>query len=438
MGRRPAGPSEARDSPPVPHRRAGDDAELVHRILDFALRAGGVMLSSGASTIDVESTIVDLAPACGLDGCEVDVTFTSMTASCVGSRGAEPVTTLQVVRRRTVDYARLAGVYELRLDMVAGRITPEAAFARLDALLGSSRRRRDVVLLSWAGMAAAFTLLLGGAVVVAAVAFASTAVVYRVNLTLSRRGIPDFYLSALGASVATGFAMLLTALKAPVVASLVVAGGIMVLVPGYALVASVQDALTGFPISGGARGLEVLLTATGIITGVAVTLDASASVGLPVHLYSVALPPIVRAPVQIAAAGVAASLYGAATSVPLRSLLAAGATGASGWGCYLALRHAGASLILGTAVAAVVVGGIGSVVAARRRTHPYVLIVPGIMPLVPGLTIYQGMLQLFNGSGGGPATLLLALGMGLAIAAGVTLGTTAVRPLRRVPGPLRR
>ena len=278
MGRRPAGPSQPPDAAPA--RRPAQDAELVHRILDFALRAGGVMLSSGASTIDVEATIVEMARACGLDGCEVDVTFTSMTASYAVTRGAEPVTTLQVVRRRTVDYERLAGVYELRLDLVAGRVTREAAFARLDALLASGRRRRDVVLLSWAGMAAAFTLLLGGAALVAAVAFASTAVVYRVNLTLSRRGIPDFYLSALGASVATGFAMLLTALKAPAVASLVVAGGIMVLVPGYALVASVQDALTGFPISGSARGLEVLLTATGIITGVAGALYASVSLGL--------------------------------------------------------------------------------------------------------------------------------------------------------------
>ncbi|MHB1432035.1 MAG: threonine/serine exporter family protein, partial [Streptosporangiaceae bacterium] len=201
-------------------------------------------------------------------------------------------------------------------------------------------------------------------------------------------------------------------------------------VPGYALVASAQDALTGFPISAGARGLEVLLAAIGIITGVAAVLYASVSLGVVISLGSVTAAPFVYLPLQVAAAGVAAALYGAATAVPRRSLLAAGIVGALGWAAFLFLRHAGLSLIAATAVAAVVVGVAGNVLAGRHRTHPFLYVVPGIMPLVPGLALYQAMLDLFTTQQGGKA-LLQAFGIGLAIAAGVTLGNIIVRPLRR-------
>jgi uncharacterized membrane protein YjjP (DUF1212 family) len=404
----------------------------VYRILNFALRAGGLMLASGAGTTEVESTILDLVRSCGLQHCEVDVTFTSMTASYVQGDDVAPVTAVQVVRQRSVDYGRLAAIHRLRSELASGRIDLEQAFARLEEVLERHSRRHLLVLLGWAGMAAAFTVLLGGKALVASVAFLSTAVVYAVNRRLARAGLPDFFLSAVGAAIATAFALALVALHLHVANDLVVAGGIMVLVPGYALVASTQDVMTGFPISGGARGLEVVLTATGIVTGVALALYASVSLGLPAHLASVALAPSVDAPLQVFAAGVAAALYGTATAVPRRDLLAAGAVGALGWGSYLGLRHLGTTLIFATALAAIVVGVSGNLIATRRDTHPFLFVAPGLMPLVPGLTIYQGMLDLFESSGhGGLSTLLRAAGTGLAIAAGVILGNMAVGPLRR-------
>ncbi|MGH9086898.1 MAG: threonine/serine ThrE exporter family protein [Acidimicrobiales bacterium] len=418
-----------------PGRQPAPEVQVAYRILHFALRVGGAMLASGAGTVEVESTILDLTAACGLGQCEVDVTFTSMTASYLRADDAEPITTVRVVRGRTVNYGRLAALNSLQVDLTAGRITPEEAFARMDEVMVARTRRSPLVLLSWAGMATAFTVLLGGKTLTAAVAFVSAAVVTLLLRTTARRGIPDFFLSALGAAVATGFALTMVAIHAPARSTFIVAGGIMVLVPGYALVASVQDALTGFPISGTARGLEVLLTTAGIITGIAATLYLSVSVGMTLHLGSVVTTPFVQVPVQVAAAGVAAALYASATLVPRRSLAYAGLVGAGGWAVLLLLRHAGTSLIAATAVAAVLIGAASNVLAGRQQTHAFVFVVPGVMPLVPGLTIYQGMLYLFTGSSGAAGTLLRAVATGLAIAAGVTLGNMAIRPLRRSPGP---
>jgi uncharacterized membrane protein YjjP (DUF1212 family) len=409
------------------------EIRAAYRILNFALRAGAAMLGSGASTIEVETTILELTAACGLNHCETDVTFTSMTASYIRGDDVEPVTAVWVVRHRSVDYGRLAGINALRADLKAGRMTPEEAITRLDEVLAARPRGRRLVLASWAGMATAFTVLLGGQWIAGVTAFVSATVVTLLRKAVARYGIPDFFQSVLGAAVATGFAMAVVAMHIPVQPPLVVASGIMVLVPGYALVASVRDAITGFPISGSARGLEVLLTAVGIMTGVAATLYLAVSFGVRLSLASVVTTPLAQVVVQVIAAGVAACLYATAAYVPRRSLAYSGLVGAGGWAIFLALRNAGMSLVPATAVAAVLIGAVGTVLARRQRTHAFLYVVPGMMPLVPGLTIYQGMLYLFTGSNAAVGTLLRALALGLTIAAGVTLGEMIIRPLRLRP-----
>jgi uncharacterized membrane protein YjjB (DUF3815 family) len=107
--------------------------------------------------------------------------------------------------------------------------------------------------------------------------------------------------------------------------------------------------------------------------------------------------------------------------------------GAGGWAVFLALGNAGMSLVPATAVAAILIGSAGTLLARTQRTHAFLYVVPGIMPLVPGLTIYQGMLYLFTGSNEAVGTLLHALALGLTIAAGVTLGEMVIRPLQPRP-----
>ena len=424
----PSGPG----SPPTPKapQTSPPDIQVAYRILNFALRAGGAMLSCGASTVEVEETILGLTSACGLAHCEADVTFTSMTASYIPSPDVQPITAVWVVRQRSVDYGQLAGINALRSDIRARRITPEQAIVRLDEILSTPPRGQRVVLLSWAGMATAFTILLGGGWIAGVTAFVSAALVTLLMRVVARHGIPYFFQAAMGSAVATGIATGVVALHIHVQPPMVVAGGIMVLVPGYALVASVRDAITGFPLSGSAHGLEVLLTAAGILTGVAVVLYPAVASGISLDLTSSYSGPIQQVPVQVVAAGIASCLYAVAAMVPNRSLVYSGAVGACGLAIVLLLGHVGISSEASTAVAAVLIGAAGAILGRKQRTHAFLYIVPGVMPLVPGLTLYKGMLDLFNHSNAGLGTLMHALTVGLTIAAGVTLGELIIRPLR--------
>jgi uncharacterized membrane protein YjjP (DUF1212 family) len=418
------------------------DEETAYRLLTSALRAGAILLGAGAATLDVEQTVLTFAHALGLVGCEVDVTFTSLTGSYRRPGSQKPITTLVVVRNRTLNFARLASMTALRVEVLAHRLSALDVEQRLEAIERLAVRRGRFVVVGWAGMAAAFTVLLGGQLLASAIGFVATAVVYLLNRGLARRGVPDFFLSALGAAIATSAALGATSLHLPVEPALVVAGGIMALVPGVKLVSSVQDALTGFPLSGTARGVEVLLIATGIVTGVSVVLYVGNLLGAHVGLGPIPLSSLLYLPVQIVAAGIAAALYAIATSVPKPFLLYAALTGALSWAIALVLVRSGVSLVIASAIAAVAVGALAQLLASWHTTHPFLFVVPGIMPLVPGLTVFEGMLALVEGRPGAAGLLLQALAIGLAIAAGVTLGylvlrAPANRP-NRLPTGLRR
>ena len=62
-------------------------------------------------------------------------------------------------------------------------------------------------------------------------------------------------------------------------------------------------------------------------------------------------------------------------------------------------------------------------------TRPLVIILPGMVPLLPGLTAYRGFYQLAAGNiVGGVTATTSALAIGLALAAGVALGNFVARP----------
>lgn len=96
--------------------------------------------------------------------------------------------------------------------------------------------------------------------------------------------------------------------------------------------------------------------------------------------------------------------------------------------------------------------GTGDGQARRQQAPPLGYLAAGIIPLLPGLTIYRGMLRLADGDTlGGLVTLGNALAIGLALAAGAILGEFLAQPTRRdvsrferrlvgprLAGPLRR
>src|SRR6185295_15612602 len=96
----------------------------------------------------------------------------------------------------------------------------------------------------------------------------------------------------------------------------------------------------------------------------------------------------------------------------------------------LGVDQAPVGRVWGPAVAAVTIGAVCYLVAGRFRVPPLVVVVPAIVPLLPGLDIYKG-LALFAEGQDGILPLASALGTAFALAAGVILGQYLAQPLKR-------
>ncbi|WP_324277961.1 threonine/serine exporter family protein [Blastococcus brunescens] len=312
---------------------AEPDEREAYRILDFALRTGEILLSGGAGAVDVTATTIALAQACGLRSVVSEVTFTSITLSYVRAPDVAPVTSVRLVQQRTPDYTRVTEIHNLVDDLVEQRITPATAMARLDEV--AHRRHpypRWVVTAFRALLAAAVAGLLGAGVLVTGIAFATTVVVDRATGALSARRLPDFYANAVGAAIATTVAVAVMVADLDVRPSLIVASGIVLLLPGVTLVGSVQDAISGFLLTASARAFEVFVLTAGIISGVAAVLSVADRFGVALTVTTQPAGQLGDVPVQALAATVAAAAAAGASYAPRRALPIAGLAGLLAWG----------------------------------------------------------------------------------------------------------
>ncbi|WP_298460276.1 threonine/serine exporter ThrE family protein [uncultured Cellulomonas sp.] len=431
-------------------------------MLQLAVRIGEAMLSLGAAAADVTEAIRRVARSFGVR-CEVDLTFTAILVSHDPGPGAPPVTVLRVVESRTADYGRLTRVLELAADLGDGAgghqpgttpsppgsvaTTPEAVDRRverahdlLDEIVSAPHPyRRSVVTAVLSAMAAGVAVLLGGGVWVVLVAAATTAVIDVVVTRLGRWGLPPFFLQAAGAAIATLVAVLLLVLVplfpvelSTLPPSLVVASGIVVLLAGLSLVGAAEDAINGFPVTASARVFEVVLLTLGIVVGIGAVLDAARRLDVPFALVDVRSDP---APLwlQIIGAGVVAGAWAMSSYARPRAALLAATVGGGSWLLFTVLSGLGAGPAVASAGAAVAVGFVAETISRRTALPAIVTSVCGIVPLLPGLTIYRGLFTLIDESavvGAGLQTLLQAATVGFGLAAGVTLGELLARPVR--------
>ncbi|GAB2743800.1 threonine/serine ThrE exporter family protein [Amycolatopsis magusensis] len=436
-GEQPAATQETAIGPALP------DDSTVNFVLDLALRIGEVQMSSGAGASDVTATILALTSALGLPHCEVDVIFTSITVTCHRGSERSPVTALRVVRARGLDYSRLTDTESLVQRVTRGRVSAEDAYTELELITSRPHPyRRWVSTLAWGAMAAFISLLIGGDWATALIAFVISSVIDRVGRVLNRYALPFFFQQVVGGFIATLAAVLvvntnLLPIERP---TIVVAAAITVLLSGLSTVSAVQDAITGYNVTAAGRTTEVAMMSAGLITGVVLALNTAPLFAIvqktpPPAVYS---NTALDLPIMVIAGAGAALCFALASYARLRSLLIAAAAGAVGSVGYGVLGLLGADQITASAVAATLVGFSGGVLARRLKETPLVIAVSGITPLLPGLSTYRGLYEMGVEPGGELGTLMTAVAVGLALAAGVVLGEYFAQPVRTSLGRLER
>lgn len=413
------------------------DDSRVQEVLDLCMRVGEVQLSSGESVAVVTDLMLRLAEACGLPAVDVDITFTSITICCHRGNAASPVTSMRLVRYKTLDLTRLAKVDGVVEDLEAGKLDVRAAAVAVDEAISTPHPYpRWAATAGWGLLAGAIAVLLGGGAVTAVTAFFVTGAIDRVGRLLNRWGLPAFFQQLMGGLLATTATVGLFAagLFPPGTRpSLVVAASITVLLSGLSVVGTVQDAISGYYVTAAGRVAEIALLSAGLLTGVVLGLKFGFAVGVALDVAGSVSVSVGRFSLAIVLGAVAAAGYALAGYAPLRSLLVAGVSGAISWGVFSALTQIGdMGAVAATGAAAICVGILAGLLRRTAQVPSLVVTLAGITPLLPGYSAYRGFYQLaVEGLSEGLVTVTIALATGLALAAGVTFGEFLFRPRRK-------
>ncbi|MFM9448134.1 threonine/serine exporter ThrE family protein [Streptomyces acidiscabies] len=429
-------PVTERPAPEAPPKHTDDDGPAVPRVLDLTLRIGELLLAGGEGAEDVEAAMFAVCRSYGLDRCEPNVTFTLVSISYQPSLVEDPVTATRIVRRRGTDYTRLAAVFRLVGDLSDpdAHLSLEEAYRRLAEMRRNRHPYPTWVLTSASGLlAGAASVLVGGDALVFVAAALGAVLGDRLAWLLAGRGLPEFYQFLVAALPPAAIGVTLTLARVDVAASAVITGGLFALLPGRALVAGVQDGLTGFYITAAARLLEVMYFFVGIVVGVLAVLYIGVKLGARLN-PDAALVTADRPGWQIGAAMMLSLTFAVLLQQERSTVLAATLNGGVAWCVYGAMQHAGhLSAVVSTAAAAGLVGLFGQLLARYRFTSALPYTTAAIGPLLPGSATYFGLLSIAQHEvDRGLVGLSKAAALAMAIAIGVNLGSEISRLFLRV------
>jgi len=245
----------------------------------------------------------------------------------------------------------------------------------------------------------------------------------------------------MGGAIPTGVAVALFAATSAGVPGLqgispsqVVASGMVVLLAGLSVVGAAQDAIDGYYVTAGARVFEVLVLTLGIVVGIGAVLAIARRSGVSMQLTA-DTQLSANTVVQVVAARLVSGMFAVSAYAGTRTVAYSTVSGGLGWLAYLGATGVGMGPVAASSLAALTAGFLFQVGASRLKVPALALSMAAIVPLLPGLAVYRGLFEIVQRSPGdglstGLTTLFGAGGVGMGLAAGVSLGTFLARPLR--------
>lgn len=237
-------------------------------LVDTAVLAGEIMLSSGAETYRVEDTMCHILKTSNSDSIEALALMTGIVVTINDKSMQQPITMMKTVNDRTTNLSNIIKVNDISRKYCDGNLTLEEAYERLQTVR-EKQYNRVAYNLATTGIAVGFAMMLGGQireVVVAAVVGALLAGIITVGKIIKLHGILAHVLSGIGISMLT--LAFKTFLMPNINVDIIIISAIMPIVPGVAITNAIRDTLQADYLSGCARILEAFLTAASIAVGI--------------------------------------------------------------------------------------------------------------------------------------------------------------------------
>ena len=402
------------------------------KILYEALNIGEQMLICGAEVYRVEDTIARICRAYGMK--RVDVfTITSSIVVTVVTAEDDVVTQTRRIGRYETHLDRLSDLNALSRSICAKQIGPEEVRDRIAMIMDKPSYSVAMSYLVYAMVSGMFTLFFGGSPMDGVASVLTGLFLCAIVRGFSGK-IANRLLSVLCASVFTGFAAVaVVRLGIGENVSMIVIGNIMLLIPGTAMTNSIRDMLGGDTMSGILRLCESLLIAVALASGMAmvlywyspgtVTLDHTGSLA---WYYSRGGQILIQ---------LVTSFFGSLGFAMLFHIHGIrkwqGALGGMlTWGVYLLTGPFTKSVFWGYTIAAAFATCYGEWMARREKTPATLFLVPAVIMMIPGGSLYRTMYYAMQGDYAEfAATGLDTLSMAAAISIGILIASSLIRKM---------
>lgn len=238
-------------------------------VVDVCITAAKIMIESGSDIQRVNDTVTRIAFNAGFPDSKAYLTVTGLVFSISSDFGAQ----VGIVKKRSFDLEKVSVVNELSREFAAGRINLKAFYSRLSAIdkyvtafpfwmqiLGAALVSGPLVFV--------FEDNISDILVTSLVGMIGWSIFYFLNKFIEIK-----FLSEFSAALVIGLlALLFAKFGIGTNSDDIIIGSLMPLVPGVPLTNAVRDVLYGNLISGPARAVEALLSATALGFGIAVVI----------------------------------------------------------------------------------------------------------------------------------------------------------------------
>ncbi len=244
------------------------EASRKKAILHLAVRAGEIMMKSGAEIYRVEDTIVRICKACGIDNVEVFAMPTGIFVTLDNDLSNDSVSTyIRRIRSGETDLHKISLVNQFSREFTTTDLSIEAGMQRLDEIERGRRYHFTVRVIGAAVVAACFAVMFGGNAIDFGCAFITGTISYTLSRFLEKYEINFFIRGMCCCALAAFIALTIAASLKGASYGPIISGTIMLFVPGVAITNSIRDFLSGDMLAGLTRMVEAILTAVSLAAG---------------------------------------------------------------------------------------------------------------------------------------------------------------------------
>jgi uncharacterized membrane protein YjjP (DUF1212 family) len=400
------------------------------KVLILALYAGELMMKSGAEVYRVEDTIIRICKACKIDYVECFATTTGITLSLDrGGADSDMHTFLKRIDRISIDLERISMINEFSREFTTTDLSVDDGFERLRRIAARPTFSLPLRILGAALVGAFICPYYGGNVfgmLISAAAACVGYIIFYIAENLKLAGFIRVFLSCLGSSLAV---LALSNITARDYTPALILSAVTIFMPGVAITNAARDLLSGDMLAGVARATDAAITAVaisggaGVIAGIwifAGGVDSGSRVDFPLPLFFIFG--------FIMALGFCLQLNAPKRQIPLASVI-----GGVGMVALMGGPRLGYGALLTVFFGTCLIAILAEIASRAGRDATIVFIIPGIIPFVPGLGLFEATSAILVNDAAlgiekGASTLLTAGGIAIALIV-VATGARLIREL---------